>query len=66
MIFLASYTTFFSKFAAYYITSQKNKMYGKDKNNHSNADMLMPECVCTTCHSTILAGNTSFQTEAEK
>ena len=41
-------------------------MYGKDKNNHSNADMFMPECVCTTCHSTILAGNTSFQTEAEK
>lgn len=41
-------------------------MYGKDKNNHSNADMLMPEFVCAICRFTILAGNTRFQTEAEK
>lgn len=41
-------------------------MCGKDKNNHSNADMLMLERVCATCNSTIMAGNTSVQTEAEK
>lgn len=59
-------TQLFPKFAAYYVTNQKNKMYGKDKNNHSNADMLMPEFVCAICRFTILAGNTRFQTEAEK
>ena len=41
-------------------------MYGKDESYHSNADMLMPECVCATHYSTILAGNTRFQTETEK